>query len=75
VQENDLLTAWALTCAIRGSGGVEKAGRLYLDGDVACEMGMGMVSGVIYLKGNVEEPLGNVVEVVSDQKVIESSDQ
>ena len=51
-----------------GSGNVEKAGRLYLDGDVASEMGMGMVSGVIYLKGNVEEPLGNVVEVVSDQE-------
>ncbi len=50
-----------------GSGNVEKAGRLYIDGNVESEMGMGMVSGVIYVKGNVEEPLGNVVEVVSDE--------
>lgn len=50
-----------------GTGHVEKAGRLYIDGDVESEMGMGMVSGVIYVKGNVEEPLGNVVEVVSDE--------
>ncbi len=51
----------------RGTGHAEKAGRLYIDGDVESEMGMGMVSGVIYVKGNVEEPLGNVVEVVSDE--------
>lgn len=50
-----------------GTGHVEKAGRLYIDGNVESEMGMGMVSGVIYVKGNVEEPLGNVVEVVSDE--------
>jgi formylmethanofuran dehydrogenase subunit C len=51
----------------RGTGHAEKTGRLYIDGDVESEMGMGMVSGVIYVKGNVEEPLGNVVEVVSDE--------
>ncbi len=28
---------------------------------------MGMVSGAIYVKGLIEEPLGNVVEVVSDE--------
>jgi len=51
-----------------GTGNVEKAGTLYIDGDVAPEMGMGMVSGIIYVKGNVEEPLGNVVEVTSDEQ-------
>jgi formylmethanofuran dehydrogenase subunit C len=50
-----------------GRGNVEKAGKLYIDGEVAPEMGMGMVSGIIYVKGNVEEPLGNVVEVASDE--------
>jgi formylmethanofuran dehydrogenase subunit C len=50
-----------------GTGNVEKAGKLYIDGDVESEMGMGMVSGIIYVKGNVEEPLGNVVEVASDE--------
>ncbi|MDD5614619.1 MAG: formylmethanofuran dehydrogenase [Candidatus Methanoperedens sp.] len=51
-----------------GSGNVEKAGKLYIEGDVASEMGMGMVAGIIYVKGNVEEPMGNIVEVVSDQQ-------
>lgn len=51
-----------------GTGGIERAGKLFIEGDVAPEMGMGMVSGVIYVKGNVEEPLGNVVEVASDEK-------
>jgi formylmethanofuran dehydrogenase subunit C len=51
-----------------GSGNVEKAGSLYIDGDVASEMGMGMVAGIIYVKGNIEEPLGNLVELVSDQE-------
>ncbi|MDO8725563.1 MAG: formylmethanofuran dehydrogenase [Candidatus Methanoperedens sp.] len=51
-----------------GSGNIEKAGRIYIDGDVASEMGMGMVAGIIYVKGNIEEPLGNIVEVVSDQE-------
>jgi len=30
-------------------------------------VGMGMVSGAIYVKGPIEEPLGNVVEIVSDK--------
>ncbi|VVB88685.1 GXGXG motif protein [uncultured archaeon] len=50
-----------------GSGSPEKAGRIYVDGDVSSEMGMGMVSGVIYVKGNIEEPIGNLVEVKSDE--------
>ena len=50
-----------------GRGATEKAGKIYIDGNVSSEMGMGMVSGTIYVKGSVEEPLGNVVEVVSDE--------
>ncbi len=50
-----------------GTGGAEKAGKLFIDGNTAPEMGMGMVSGAIYAKGKVEEPLGNIIEVVSDE--------
>jgi len=50
-----------------GSGMPEKAGQIFIDGNVAPEMGMGMVSGTIYVRGRIEEPLGNVVEVVSDE--------
>jgi formylmethanofuran dehydrogenase subunit C len=50
-----------------GSGTPEKAGKVYVEGDVSSEMGMGMVSGEIYVKGAVEEPVGNVVEVMPDE--------
>jgi formylmethanofuran dehydrogenase subunit C len=50
-----------------GTGVIEKAGKIYIEGSVSSEMGMGMVSGTIYVKDNVEEPLGNVVEVISDE--------
>jgi formylmethanofuran dehydrogenase subunit C len=49
-----------------GTGAPEKGGKIYVEGDVSSEMGMGMVSGAIYVKGSIEEPLGNVVEVVSN---------
>jgi formylmethanofuran dehydrogenase subunit C len=51
-----------------GTGAVEKAGKIFIDGDVSYEMGMGMAAGLIYVKGKVDEPLGNVVEVVSDKE-------
>ncbi len=51
-----------------GTGAPEKAGKLYIEGDVSSEMGMGMVSGEIYIKGSIEQPLGNVVEVASDEQ-------
>ncbi len=51
-----------------GTGAPERAGELYIDGDVASEMGMGMASGAIYVKGSIEEPLGNVVEVGSGEQ-------
>jgi len=50
-----------------GTGAVEKAGKILIEGDVSSEMGMGMAAGTIYVKGNVDEPLGNVVEIVSDE--------
>ena len=49
-----------------GTGEAQRSGKLFIDGDVSSEMGMGMVSGTIYVKGNVEQPLGNLVEVISD---------
>ncbi len=50
-----------------GTGAPEKAGKIYVEGEVSSEMGMGMVSGAIYVKGSIEEPVGNVIEVVSDE--------
>ncbi|MCX9084449.1 MAG: formylmethanofuran dehydrogenase [Candidatus Methanoperedens sp.] len=50
-----------------GTGGVEKAGKIFIEGDVLSEMGMGMAAGIIYVKGNVDEPYGNIVEVASDE--------
>ncbi len=49
-----------------GTGQAEKAGKLFIEGDTAPEMGMGMISGTIYVKGKIEEPVGNLVEVRSD---------
>ena len=49
-----------------GSGGVENAGRVFVEGDVGPEAGMGMVAGTIYVAGSVSEPLGNIIEVRSD---------
>jgi formylmethanofuran dehydrogenase subunit C len=48
------------------SGEIEKAGRIFIDGNVGPEAGMGMVAGTLYVKGNIEYPLGNIVEVASD---------
>ncbi len=50
-----------------GTGGPLKAGSIIVDGDVGTRMGISMVSGAIYVKGNVKQPMGNVVEVGSDR--------
>ncbi len=50
-----------------GTGAPENSGKVYVEGDVSSEMGMGMVSGEIYVRGAVEEPVGNVFEVMSDE--------
>ncbi len=60
---------YSLGASIRhlgGSGRPVEVGRVFLDGSVGPEMGMAMVSGAIYLSGDFEEPLGNVVEVASE---------
>ena len=49
-----------------GSGRPEPAGRVFVDGSVGSEAGMGMVSGALYISGTVQEPLGNVIEVAPD---------
>lgn len=50
-----------------GTGKAQKAGSIILDGSAGSRMGISMVSGAIYVKGRVEQPLGNVIEVESDR--------
>ncbi|WP_406660955.1 formylmethanofuran dehydrogenase [Methanolobus sp. ZRKC3] len=51
-----------------GSGDVEKAGRIFVDGDVGPEAAMGMVSGTLYVAGKIAQPWGNIVEMASDME-------
>jgi formylmethanofuran dehydrogenase subunit C len=51
-----------------GTGKPIPSGAIIVDGDVDTRMGISMVRGAIYVKGNVKQPIGNVVEVVSDRK-------
>jgi formylmethanofuran dehydrogenase subunit C len=48
-----------------GTGKKIKAGSIIIDGDVDTRMGISMICGAIYVKGNVKQPVGNVVEVGS----------
>lgn len=50
-----------------GSGKYIRTGSIIADGDVDTRMGISMIAGAIYVKGNVKHPMGNVVEVVSDR--------
>ncbi|MCX9011582.1 MAG: formylmethanofuran dehydrogenase [Candidatus Methanoperedens sp.] len=50
-----------------GTGRAQKVGSITLDGSAGTRMGISMVSGAIYVKGRVEQPLGNVIEVESDR--------
>jgi len=49
-----------------GSGSVEDAGRIFVDGDVGPEAAWGMAAGTLYIAGSISEPLGNIIEVESD---------
>ena len=49
-----------------GSGTPERAGTLFVDGNIGAEAGMGIVSGLLYVSGEVEQPMGNIMEVESD---------
>jgi formylmethanofuran dehydrogenase subunit C len=50
-----------------GTGKTLHTGSIIVDGDIDTRMGISMVTGAIYVKGNVKEPMGNVVEVESDR--------
>ncbi len=41
-------------------------GSIIVEGNAGSHLGLSMLSGVIYVKGEVTEPLGNVVQVQSD---------
>lgn len=49
-----------------GSGKSICAGSVFVDGDIDTRCGISMVAGAIYVSGNMAEPMGNIVEVVSD---------
>ncbi len=51
-----------------GTGKELKVGNVIVDGDVDTRMGISMVKGSIYIKGNVKAPIGNLVELKSDMK-------
>jgi formylmethanofuran dehydrogenase subunit C len=45
---------------------LEGVGSIIVDGNTGSNLGMSMLSGAIYVKGEVKEPLGNIVQVQSD---------
>ena len=50
-----------------GKGGpVEGTGKIVVDGNVGSHMGISMQRGAIYVSGEIESPMGNVVQVQSD---------
>jgi len=50
-----------------GNGGpINNTGRIIVDGDAGNRLGISMLRGTIYISGNIEEPLGNVIEVETD---------
>jgi formylmethanofuran dehydrogenase subunit C len=51
-----------------GTGQELDVGSIFVEGDAGTRMGISMVSGRIYVSGSVAQPMGNVVEVVSDQE-------
>ena len=51
-----------------GDGNDIPVGDIFVEGDVDTRMGISMSRGSIYVKGNVKEPMGNLVEVKTDFK-------
>jgi formylmethanofuran dehydrogenase subunit C len=51
-----------------GTGKDIPVGDVYVEGDVDSRMGISMTRGSIYVKGEVKEPIGNLVEVRSSHK-------
>ncbi len=50
-----------------GEGDTLDVGCVFVDGNIDTRAGISMVSGAIYVKGTIAEPMGNIVEVVSDK--------
>jgi len=50
-----------------GTGRPIDVGSIIVDGDIETRMGISMVTGAIYVNGNVKQPIGNVIEVKSDR--------
>ena len=51
-----------------GKGGaLPNVGCIVVDGNVGKRMGISMIRGTIYLEGQAEQPLGNVIEVETDR--------
>jgi len=51
-----------------GTGKEIEVGNVIVDGNVDTRMGISMVKGSIYIKGNFKAPIGNLAEVKSDMK-------
>ncbi|MCW3134737.1 MAG: hypothetical protein N2V78_10455 [Methanophagales archaeon] len=50
-----------------GSGKeLPEVGSIIVDGNAGSYLGMSMLSGAIYVKGEVEEPVGNVIQIKTD---------
>ena len=50
-----------------GTGRPVDVGSIIVDGDIDTRMGISMVTGAIYVNGNIKQPTGNVIEVKSDR--------
>lgn len=51
-----------------GDGSFIETGDIIVEGDVKSRMGISAVKGSIYVKGEITEPIGNLLEVKSDKK-------
>ncbi|MGP8337141.1 MAG: formylmethanofuran dehydrogenase [Methanosarcinaceae archaeon] len=50
-----------------GGGKTLDTGCVFVDGNIGTRAGISMVSGTIYVSGKIVEPIGNIVEIVSDE--------
>lgn len=51
-----------------GDGKDIEVGNVIIDGDVDSRMGISMAQGIIYVKGKVKEPIGNLIQLKSNLK-------
>ena len=51
-----------------GRGDTLDVGCVFVDGNIGTRAGISMVGGSIYVSGSIAEPMGNIVEVVSDEE-------